>query len=142
MDYIAQLKYNSIDLGPMGFNLQLVIQFLVMSASFMYLRLIYFGTNKHFNNTNSLFEKVYTSVGFLLDEALLLQWSLQGRTGESIAQGMFAVYSEETPDILTECHRVDSKSCPPRLTSFKKCVYSTRGRRGRNKSNCHPAAFY
>lgn len=141
MDYVAELKCNSIDPGPMGFSLQLVIHFLVMLASFMYLRLIYFGTNKKFNNTNSLFQRVCTSVD-LLNEALLHQRSLQGRTGDSIALRVFALYSEETPDTLTEGHKVHGKRCLLGLTSFKKCVYSTRRRRRRNESNCHPAAFY
>lgn len=133
MDYVAELKCNSIDLGPMGFSLQLVIHFLVMSASFMYLRLIYFCTNKKFNNTNSLFQKVCTSVDLLLNEALLHQRSLQGRTGESNALRVFALYSEETPDTLIESHKVHGKRCLLGLTSFKKCVYSTRRRRRRNE---------
>ena len=56
LDSVAELKFDSRGRGPVGFSVQVAIYFLVTSASFMYLRLIYFGRNKIFNNTNCLFE--------------------------------------------------------------------------------------
>lgn len=43
---------------------------------------------------------------------------------------MFALYSEKTPNILIERYRVEGKKCPPRFTSFKKCVHTIMGGAG------------
>lgn len=139
LDSVAELKFDSRGRGPVGFSLQVAIYFLVTSASFMYLRLIYFGTNKNFNNTNCLLESLYLCG--LSSGRSARAWKVPaGRDGQR-EPGVSTLHAQRLrtqPQRATEVARRAPTRTP---LIHARCLFRV-GRSRRDKSNCHPAVFY